>query len=383
MKNKQFKKGGSGSGRKQRKFSIPKQHLDLKKSVNNLIEKIEKECLTDDEKKKDMKMIKERMNTIKSKDIAFLKADRLIHKMQGYSPISDDDIKKSLTVIPDILKDPDDRPPKNWWNACINRAKSWADDPAKVCGSLWHSSERYDPTRGGIAPGKGAAMKEAYGKMEKGVVRDIAGVPGKAIQTAGKAVSSLGEAITPKAEDDEQGIEEMHEEMDREKFEKWLPGALLGAGIGGLLGHPIAGAAIGAGAEEVGGRFMSKCFEKMADSETDLENIDPEILGQIVLSALREVLGEIDEEDERIKKIWPAAIGPALKATGVGLAARRGWEAGKPTAKSISKAVAEPIGSKFSPQPRKPKDFGGDSEIVEGTRGKTEDLRPSDKNISS
>ncbi|MEW6295955.1 MAG: HK97 family phage prohead protease [Candidatus Diapherotrites archaeon] len=53
--------------------------------------------------------------------------------------------------------DKNDRPPKNWWDKCIERAESWASDPAKVCGALWHDPGRW-------AHGSGPAMQESYGK---------------------------------------------------------------------------------------------------------------------------------------------------------------------------------------------------------------------------
>lgn len=33
----------------------------------------------------------------------------------------------------------DERPPKTWWDNCISRAQSFADDPSKFCGDLWHN----------------------------------------------------------------------------------------------------------------------------------------------------------------------------------------------------------------------------------------------------
>ena len=45
----------------------------------------------------------------------------------------------------------------------------------------------------------------------------------------------------------------------------------------------------------------------------------------------------------------------------------------------VHKAVAEPIGSKFSPQQREPStDFGGESEVSsDGTKARVSDLQPS------
>jgi hypothetical protein len=52
----------------------------------------------------------------------------------------------------------DRRPPKKWWERCIERAKSFADDPESFCGGLWHHPEDF--------PG-GEKMKESFGKPIK------------------------------------------------------------------------------------------------------------------------------------------------------------------------------------------------------------------------
>lgn len=54
-----------------------------------------------------------------------------------------------------VNKPEDERPPKRWWENCIDRASSWADDPASVCGALWYHPERFIG---------GEKMREAYGK---------------------------------------------------------------------------------------------------------------------------------------------------------------------------------------------------------------------------
>lgn len=43
---------------------------------------------------------------------------------------------------PQVLAEvPDDRPPEEWWNRCVNgvRASGGAEDPNAVCGNLWHN----------------------------------------------------------------------------------------------------------------------------------------------------------------------------------------------------------------------------------------------------
>ena len=44
----------------------------------------------------------------------------------------------------------DGRPPKDWWDACVARAGSFADDPSAFCGDLWHNGP--------------AEKREAFGK---------------------------------------------------------------------------------------------------------------------------------------------------------------------------------------------------------------------------
>ena len=116
--------------------------------------------------------IKKSLEQQKLEALIILKSERIMCELQGNSvKVSDLDLVKgygSIQKIPgDMMKAEDARPPKDWWDNCLERAKSWADDPARVCGSLWANPERWDITRGGgESSGKGEATKEAYGKME-------------------------------------------------------------------------------------------------------------------------------------------------------------------------------------------------------------------------
>jgi hypothetical protein len=74
-------------------------------------------------------------------------------------------------------------------------------------------------------------------------------------------------------------------EKKPEKVEKLLPGAILGAGIGSLAGHPLAGAAIGAGAEEVGKKVLGK-MKKSA------EGMDAEEIGKAVIELFQDAVAE-------------------------------------------------------------------------------------------
>lgn len=61
-----------------------------------------------------------------------------------------DDDKTDLTI-----KEADERPPKAWWDACTSRAGSFADDPDKFCGALWHNPGQFKD---------GEKMRTAFGK---------------------------------------------------------------------------------------------------------------------------------------------------------------------------------------------------------------------------
>jgi len=78
--------------------------------------------------------------------------------------------------------------------------------------------------------------------------------------------------------------------------------------------------------------------------EKSTEGIDPEELGQAVLDAIEELLEEGEE--------------------------------------TFTKAVAEPAKTPLIEKPRTPRDFGGQSEIVNPTLANPDKLQPSDKNIS-
>lgn len=60
----------------------------------------------------------------------------------------------------ELQKDPDGRPPKEWWDNCVARAESFATDPDKFCGALWH----HKPAAfAGQQPGK---LRESFGKND-------------------------------------------------------------------------------------------------------------------------------------------------------------------------------------------------------------------------
>jgi len=59
------------------------------------------------------------------------------------------------------------RPPKDWWEACTSRARSFADDPDKFCGWLWTSGP--------------ADLRTSFGKIDKSIIKSSLGRLEKAI----------------------------------------------------------------------------------------------------------------------------------------------------------------------------------------------------------
>lgn len=131
--------------------------------------------------------------------------------------------------------------------------------------------------------------------------------------------------------------------------QKLIGGALLGGGIGALTGNPLAGAAIGAGAEETVPKLLGKDID-----------IDPTALGQAVLDAIKKVQSEKKPGEE----LPPDEINDIAQ-----------------------KAVAEALSSKNSPQKdeREPKyDNGGQSETYDqGASVNAEDLAGDSKVTST
>jgi hypothetical protein len=69
-------------------------------------------------------------------------------------------VEKKMDIIDEITKQrkalkQDERPPADWWDACISRAESFASDPAAFCGALWYYPERFPA---------GQDMQDAFGK---------------------------------------------------------------------------------------------------------------------------------------------------------------------------------------------------------------------------
>lgn len=55
----------------------------------------------------------------------------------------------------------DKRPPKDWWDNCIARAKRFADDPERFCGALWYNPDWFP---------HGEKLRKSFGKPYKGSI---------------------------------------------------------------------------------------------------------------------------------------------------------------------------------------------------------------------
>ena len=137
------------------------------------------------------------------------------------------------------------------------------------------------------------------------------------VNNIGSGINKLGTSL--KAEDTEYN----EDDSEEDNIEKLIGGALLGGAIGSVAGHPMLGASAGAGLEEMG---------------KSLDSADPEKLGSFIIHALK-------------------------------------------SSEVYQKAVAENIGSKYSPEQRKPKfDKGGESEVSgDGTKVNLHDLADKSK----
>jgi hypothetical protein len=249
---------------------------------------------------------------------AELQLKKAITVLEGYSPMSYIDLLKafgSTEKIPDIMKEELQRPPVDWFENAIMKASTVTETPYKYAMNVWYGK---------------AGMGQAIAADPRGFGEGVKSA-GEGIQaaTGGKGIQSImpqnqimeAQAAAGKERRADWNTFKEDEDAEGENVEKLIGGALMGGGIGALTGHPLEGAAIGAGAEEVGSKLLGKA----------LDSADPTKLGAYIIHTL--------------------------------------------------KAVAEPIASKYSPDQRKPKfDEGGESEVSgDGTKLNVKDLADKSK----
>lgn len=75
---------------------------------------------------------------------------------EGFEP-TDYELNEAEKKIAVIYKEAqkDRRPPKDWWENCIKRARRFADDPESFCGALWYRPEDFP---------HGEKLREAFGE---------------------------------------------------------------------------------------------------------------------------------------------------------------------------------------------------------------------------
>jgi hypothetical protein len=276
------------------------------------------------------------LDTMLVKCRAELRLKKAITMIEGYTPMTYIDLVKafgSTENIPDIMKEELRRPPTSWFETAIMKASSITKEPFNYAVSIWYGKDfiaKINPlASAGIAAG--IEKPEKIGTAGEGI--------GKVGQGIGTGITGIAEGVNPAAKAVRQGYEreilgkgpnevKAEEGGIDDNVEKIIGGALVGGGIGALTGHPLAGAAIGAGGEMAADKLLGKSINEM----------DPTRLGQYIIRALQD-------------------------------------------AGFAHKAVAEPIGSKYSPDQRKPKfDDGGESEISgDGTKLKVKDLADKSK----
>jgi hypothetical protein len=343
---------------------------------------------------------------------AELRLKKAITLVEGYSPMTYIDLVKafgSTESIPDIMKEEILRPPTQWFETAIMKASEITDQPFTYAVKMWYG-KGVGPALGAAAGSEAIAHPEKIGTAVEGVgkvgpamssvsegaresfnpignaayhkvkqdlnmeksepVRKLIGgaLLGGGIGSlvghplAGAAIGAGGEEVGGKIMNSEDG-----NVMAGQNIHKLIGGGLLGAGIGSLLGHPLAGAAIGAGGEEMGSKLLGKSLDNIKKSG-DLENLDADRIGNAVLEAIQEIM----EEDTEIHKEDGGDVTNFVNMV----------KSMCSDGSSVSqKSVAEPISSKFSPKERKPKfDNGGESEVSsDGTKINVNDLADKSK----
>ena len=267
-----------------------------------------------------------------TKEKAYMKVQKsivLISKEldpSSFRPISDDTIRKSFGSIPEIMKDISNRPHDAWWERGMQRASNFEDQPANYLGKIW------------------------YGDISKDT------------PWAEEEYHTAGEMNKPNPTQEVEGPATVDE--DDESIKKWLSGALEGGGYKAMRGHPKAGPVISKCAINVGKSILGKSSGIM---KSGVGEIDPEALGNVIIEAIDEIVNGLG--DEKVQKAWAGTLGGMMiKSKAEELMA----DTSNVQKNFVQKRVAEPIGSKYSPQQRKSKlgeEYDGESAVSgDGTK---------------
>lgn len=300
------------------------------------------------------------------------KAIILFEKQLGnnWIPMSDRDVLNSLNLssvdqIPEILRKSEDRPPVDWFTYALSRASLFTNDNVNYAGEVWFGKgwkTLAGTGLGGVVGGMvGGPVGAGLGAIAGKTIGETFDKPKKAPITKAEVCKHCGRSMTEKdlrlgrdycADCMVEGEKRFGETEESEKIEK----------IG-----PLAAGLLGAGAGYLG----SKLLDKARDGGRTLEDFTPEELGYAVLEALNKVVE--DSDDEGLKKQWqkvaeqafahPKETGEGIREAGKGIKeAAEGIASIRPG--QLNKAVAEPLDSKMQPRKREPvSDFGGESEI--------------------
>jgi hypothetical protein len=353
--------------------------------------------------KQPIKTVKSTVNPKKVR--AYLKVQKAILHMQGWDPMQDVDVRKAFGgSIPQLMSVYDNRPSNDWFDRAIDKSSSYAANPQEYAMKIWYGEDVHKD-EGGSPWAKEMNPRQQQWEMQEEALRDA-----------------------------HQGMEDHMHDEDREReleeLRRWLPGAVAGGGWKTLREHPSAGSYVRKCAEEIGSKLLgsSNSLQK-----SDLANIDAEALGEEILGILDDMVNQ--SGDDKLVKAWSpvmsglmtkqggligAGVGGALGAAagggplGAGLGAVGGGAIGSSFGKKMNKqvnypalaqsagagieagakkyselthkAVAEPIGSKFSPQKRSRlgEEWDGESAVSgDGTKLNVADLAGRSKKIDT
>jgi len=111
-----LEKGGAGSGRR---------------NIFNNTKKGE-------ELAKDMVVVKK---STPEETRAYMGLRKNIAYIEGFIPMNDDEVLKEFDSIPEVMKSEENRPPKSWWDTCMKKAGTFADDPKTFTVELWYKGK--------------------------------------------------------------------------------------------------------------------------------------------------------------------------------------------------------------------------------------------------
>lgn len=220
----------------------------------------------DDEEKIKFKRITMDKSPIEKKQ-AHIKIEKAIHLLKGYTPISDEELRKTLGgILPIEMEEYESRPPKEWWEFAIVKSATFTDEPVSYTIKSWYGDDIIKKSE-----------KKRYSSPTNEEMRDFytdqhpESKPDSKIEKIGSGI--LG----------------------------GIAGSAIGNVAGGALGHKVAGTLAGGALGHLAGKKLSeKKMEKSLDSlsEDELADVINNSIEELFQNAVAEPASKIKPEED-------------------------------------------------------------------------------------